>query len=496
MEVESLSLLTQIIETHTGLKIREQDHRSLHQFVEGRIKTIGLKNICQYCDLLSLGDGPGAQQKSISFVSAAAEWKALLDKVTTGESYFWRDHGQIKVLREQILPQLIEVKRTAVLQGQASQLSLRIWSAGCSTGEEAYTLAILLRELLPDFSQWNILILGTDLNPVAIAKAKQGIYKQWSFRQTPANFRSEHFQKVTDGWQVISRIRTLPTFQVGNLRQDPFPLRATHLFDMDLILCRNVFIYFPFEVIANILEKFYATLRPGGYLICGHAELQAQDLSAFQMISFPESMVYQRLTTENQDSAQVLMQQSSPRLSPQLAQIGTQASPAVRPALLAMLPLPVPSQISAAETAIQASPADILVADQTLTSFCERAHTHANQGQYLQAISCCQAALEIDSQALPPLYLLAQIAEEQGDVQQAKTLLKKIIYLHPEDVVAYIELGELYINQQHLPQAIKTLRSAQLLLQSKSLETELEYRGNVTVRVLIQYIEQLLRKIS
>ncbi|MGR3280501.1 CheR family methyltransferase, partial [Acaryochloris marina NIES-2412] len=106
------------------------------------------------------------------------------------------------LLREQILPDLIEQQRLAYATGSIPQLALSLWSAGCSSGEEAYSLAILLKDLIPDYSEWQISILGTDLNLVSIDRARQGIYRNWSFRQTKPRLKSNYFDAVSTGWQI------------------------------------------------------------------------------------------------------------------------------------------------------------------------------------------------------------------------------------------------------------------------------------------------------
>ena len=154
--------------------------------------------------------------------------------LTNGETYFFRDHGQFDLLRLRLLPELIERRRDAK--------TLRLWSAGCSSGEEAYSLAMLLDMLLPKRDGWNILILGSDIDEAALAKARRGHYGQWSFRMAPPALKQRYFQRKGDEWMLDERIRSMVTFRTSNLIGETFP--SAELRDMDLILCRNVFIYF------------------------------------------------------------------------------------------------------------------------------------------------------------------------------------------------------------------------------------------------------------
>ncbi len=188
---------------------------------------------------------------------------------------------------------MIEQKKARYSAGEAKP-SLRIWSAGCSTGEEPHSLAILVKELIPDLDKWDILILETDINQESIEKAKRGIYDSWSFRMLKPELQRGYFYQRKKNWEVDEQIRRMVTFRFGNLLKDRFPSPTSEIHNMDIILCRNVFIYFDSKAISVVLEKFHNTLRWGGYLIAGHTELHGQNLGQLQAKVFPESVVYQR----------------------------------------------------------------------------------------------------------------------------------------------------------------------------------------------------------
>lgn len=264
-----------LIAKHTGLEIRERDRATLSEKIFLRMKALQLPFPENYYQLL----------ESPTFDSHQ-EWQKLVVLLTNLESYFFRDKEQFNLLKNHILPELINRKK--------SNKALRICSAGCSTGEEPYSLAILLKELLPDLEEWNLLILGIDINPEALQKARTGIYRPWSFRNTNAAIEQRYFRLINNHYHLDAQIKQMLTFQTLNLVKDPLPQPNSELQDFDLILCRNVFIYFEASTIAKVLDKFYHALQPFGYLITGHAELYGQDLSQFQTKVFPESLVYQR----------------------------------------------------------------------------------------------------------------------------------------------------------------------------------------------------------
>ena len=278
-----INKLAQLICFYTGLNIREQDRDALRKKIWTRMKKLKLSAAEEYYNLLEAGTVPKNGQDACA---SECEWKELTLLLTTSESYFFRDQGQFRLLANQIFPELIERQKLA--------RSLRIWSAGCSTGEEPYSLAILVQEMIPDWEHWQILILGTDINQSNIEKAKRGIYNSWSFRLVDTDLQRRYFYERETEWEIQERIRQMVTFRYGNLVQDQFPYQAAGVCNMDLIICRNVFVYFDSQAIATVLDKFYSTLKPGGYLITAHAELYGQQLGRLRAKVFPESVVYQR----------------------------------------------------------------------------------------------------------------------------------------------------------------------------------------------------------
>jgi len=290
----------QLIWSHTGLRIREQDREALCKKIWARMKLLKLTVPENYYQLLQTGKnqrnalGESLRGENFHLEYREREWRELTLLLTIGESYFFRDQGQFELLKTHILPELIEHrKKSRYVEGEAKP-SLRIWSAGCSTGEEPYSLAILIKELIPDCEQWNIVILGTDINSTSIEKAKLGIYDAWSFRMMERELQRRYFNQWQTNWKIDDQIRKLVTFRLGNLMKDHFPSLISNIHNVDILLCRNVFIYFDAKAISIVLEKFYNTLRPRGYFIAGHTELYGQNLGQLQTKFFPQSVVYQR----------------------------------------------------------------------------------------------------------------------------------------------------------------------------------------------------------
>ncbi len=189
----------------------------------------------------------------------APVWQALMRALTIGETYFFRDEPTFQRLRQYILPDLIARRR------QQERFELAVWSAGCATGEEAYSIAILLHELLPDRARWKIRLVASDINVQALEQAQQGIYRDWAFRHNPQRLQQAYFEPVPTGWQIRPLIRQMVQFEHGNLLTPPAA-------SFDLILCRNVLIYFDRDAVFRLEDMLYAALNPGGWLALGQSE--------------------------------------------------------------------------------------------------------------------------------------------------------------------------------------------------------------------------------
>ena len=267
----------QLIADRIGLTLRKNDQASFQDFIFSRLKEIEFNVPEEYYLLLNENTERSNQ-----------EWELLISTVTNIESFFFRDKGQFNLLKNYILPTLIEQR--------SDEKILRICSAGCSTGEEPYSVAILLllADLIPDLNDWDIKIVGIDINSTAIERAKAGVYRPWSFRGVEPTILERFFKESDNHYKIDDTIQGMVDFQIGNLVDSSFLDPPLDITDMDLILCRNVFIYFNNLAIKKILDKFHTALRPLGYLLVGHTELHNQQSNKLHIKMFDESIAYQR----------------------------------------------------------------------------------------------------------------------------------------------------------------------------------------------------------
>jgi chemotaxis protein methyltransferase CheR len=212
------------------------------------------------------------------------ELTVLIDNLTTNETYFFRETPQLRAFSEELLP---ELRRSL-----ADRKTLRIWSAGCSTGEEPYTIAILLLESGDWWRDWQVEILGSDINQRVLHTARKGVYKKSAHRATSPEMLAKYFTEEEKGsYRILDKVRELVSFSSVNLLD---PNKTSLVNNVDIIFCRNVIIYFDKEAKKKVIESFYEKLREGGYLLLGHSESLINISNAFMLRTLKNDMVYQK----------------------------------------------------------------------------------------------------------------------------------------------------------------------------------------------------------
>jgi chemotaxis protein methyltransferase CheR len=213
--------------------------------------------------------------------------KKIIDAITTNETLFFRDSSPFELLRNKILPDLIDA-RTVNSSGRLPT-PIRIWSAACSTGQEVYSTAIVLKELLPDLRKFNIRLLGTDISDEAVKKASYGEFSKFEVERGLAPDKlQKYFSSSGEIWKIRDEIRSMVTFKKINLTRS---FQALGKFD--IVLCRNVAIYFSPEDRRNLFEKLADILEPDGVLIIGSAESLSGVCTLFEPRSHLRSVYYQ-----------------------------------------------------------------------------------------------------------------------------------------------------------------------------------------------------------
>lgn len=387
-------LKSHVIEA-TGLSYYATQDTELARHLSERLAALRLSNCGAYWILLRDGR------------AGATELDLLIAQLTIGETFFFRHVEQFNAIRDRVLPEVIE-------RNQKSR-ALRIWSAGCATGAEPYSIAILLKQFWPEIlSQWDVTILGTDINRAFLDQARQGRFGDWALRATPVEVANACFVRSGADWILRPECRRCVSFDYHNLVQVPYPSVQAEQGSWDIILCRNVMIYFSHEMNRRIVGQFRGCIADDGWLVVGHAESNTELFQAFETVNAAEAVLYRKTAT--------------PRPSIATAQNGGRRANS----------LAIPRPEAAAGSAIE------------------------NQAEDAN----CRGE-QLDRRSLDPEGHLrhALLLQERGRLSEAEKSLRRAIYLDRKSAVAHYYLGLLLKRRSELKSARRCFRNVLRLLE-------------------------------
>jgi chemotaxis protein methyltransferase CheR len=496
----TLALFSQFIARTIGIHFTEERLFELKQKMTSAARDAGSGDLEQH--LLWLMSAPLSRE----------QLEELARVLTIGETYFLRDPRSYQVLEEQLIPELVAQRRGA-------DRSLRIWSAGCSSGEEPYTLAIMLSRVIPDLANWNISLVATDINPQALERGRQGIFSKWSFRNAPP-WLMDYFTKTPDGrFQIIPRIRAMVRFDYLNLADDgPAQAEGGGTDCLDIIFCRNVMLYFEQAQIKRTMAKFQGALRDGGWLFVGPTEVDQSTMQGFACRRFPGAFILQKgeLTKNTDPDTGACLPcdplptargaQEVPALGAHWLRSTTQhavAAPAARAAEPGAGPEPATARQPAADrlpevlalyqagcyqqaadsvrNALDAGP-------QPADTLALGARAFANIGRFAEAREFCQQALAADRLSAANHYLLSIILEQLGDLSAAAASLKNVLFIDHDYLLAYFALGNLSRQAGDDRESERNFATALRLLEQRDPREVLPEAEGMTAGSLAQLI--------
>jgi len=421
--------------------------------------------------------------------------ETLASHLTVGETYFFRETVSLEALEKYILPELIASRR--------GMRYLRIWSAGCATGEEPYTIAILLHRLIPDIGKWRITLLATDINPRFLERAAQGIYREWSFRGDFQWLKDQYFTRTLDGrYRIVEKIRKMVTFNYLNLATDPYPSLFNNTNAMDIIFCRNVLMYLEPSLAKLVVGRFYRALVDEGWALSSVTEGFHLLSTRFVAVTFPGVILYQKRADQRgtleifrprsyreKDAAAKEEAEPEELLSvPPTDTWPPDSLPELKPEPARSAP-PVPeippSQVIEGNAVDSLYESAMRLFEQGHYSECERtltsvlsedpgnsrgyalmARLYADQGRLPEAQSWCEKAISINKLDAGCHYLRAIIFIEQRCFDEAEQALRHALYLNPDFVLAHFTLGNLVREAGRTSLSSRHFEHALLLLQS------------------------------
>lgn len=259
-----------LIYKKTGLHYEYNKKYYVHKRIEKRAELLEFSSLSEYFVMLK-------------YAEDSQEFDQLINDLTVNETYFFRDFPQLRNFAEDVLP-LFEKQNEG-------RKKIKIWSAACSTGEEPYTLSIILQEMLDNYDEWEVQIIASDINTDVLQFAKMGIYDSRTVRDVPPEYLEKYFTKRNDKYLINLNVRKPVTFKRINLMDEN---DMGNVLGCDYIFCRNCLIYFNDESRKEVLANFYKSLNPGGFIFLGHSESVGRISSAYKVQRIGDTIVYSR----------------------------------------------------------------------------------------------------------------------------------------------------------------------------------------------------------
>ncbi len=470
-----------LIET-CGLQFEEDRSQSLHFALWQRLQQRGYDSYQEYYNLLKFHP------------SGRLEIRELLDLITIGETYFFRNKAQFNVLMRLVLPEIIQRK------SHSGDKRLRIWSAGCSRGDEPYSIAMAMMEVLPSYKEWRISILGTDINRNGLACAKEAQYGEKDIGHLPKEYLDKYFKIYGSTYLLHAEVKELVQFEYHNLVKDP--CIDERMQQVDLIFCRNVTIYFNGQTTQRVIENFYNCLVDEGYLFLGHTETLWQVTNKFERVEFPQTFIYQkRLRWTHEEETKPFMAIPEVNLEglTSFKETGRGKSffhKNVEPPLQEKL---APSR----ETGKTFRPLSLSLPPQQNTpdqnpilTDLTHAISLANEARYKEAANLLAKVIELDNLSVEAYYLLGVLSYKNGDLKEAEKLFRRVIYVTPDSILAYYNLGNIYLYQNKFDKAAREFRNVIRLSEKRPREEQVTFCEDFTIEFLLRACRNHLLEIS
>lgn len=438
LQEETFKELQSFLVEEAGLYFAKDRSRLLEEKLSERIKACNRKNFEEYFHYIKFHP------------EGRLELKSLLDLITIGETYFFRNEAQFNVLKDYVLPELIKNGK-----------DINIWCAGCSTAEEPYSIAMILKEFLPCFEEYNISILATDINRQSLKKAKEGVYGERAVHATPLNYIEKYFHKEGSKYFLNDEIKKMINFEYHNLARDPFTLRGMQ--EVDIIFCRNVVIYFDLETIKRIVSQFTECLKGGSFYFIGHAETLWGISDVFMPIEFPHTFIYQKLK-----------------------------EPAKKVILPPHIPIPKVEEIIEVKPIIKEEKKK---EEPALDALMIEGTQLANEGKYEDAIKVLEKIVEKDNLWTRAYYLLGILYEKLGKYERAIEEFRRVLYIEDKLPIGYFYLGNLYKFLGEKGEAKKEYLNCIKVLKNKEEDSPIEYGEGLTSGILYQAANRALESL-
>lgn len=495
LPASELEAFRAFIDEHSGLHFSRRNNRILQQGLHRRMCAVGVEDYSAYHDYL------------IRYSESRNELKKLLSLLTVGETSFFRYSNQRAAFINRLIPDLIEQRR--------STRTLRIWSAGCSTGEEPYGIAMLLAEHFPELQGWTIQILATDINKRSLRIAREGVYRKRAVRLVDKEYLNRYFKSFDDLYAVDPGLKKSIRFEYLNLKDENFPSAHNATAGLDLIFCRNVMIYFETETTRQIVARFADCLNPGGYLLLGHSETLQNISKRFQRLQHERAFYYRVMPEEKSvvppilsstDLSQTTTEQKVVPVPPVRGLAGT--GPAQKPndslkTETAAVPdrRVVQVKVRAEQLFRDAQEAfhreEFATAEEGFAAVLELQPDHigaligkglnsANQGDFDTARELCALATTVDDLCPDIYFLRGMICDMESKEDEAVIEYQKVLWLDADFVAAHYALSRLYRQKGERAASRRALLNTVHGLEKRRPSARIHFSGGMTREVFLE----------
>lgn len=474
---EHFEKLLQIFEQYIGtshLKLREQE---LYKNLSMGAAKLGFKSTQELIDNLIKSNGTDGID-------------SIIEYFTVGETYFFRHKQCFDVIESEILPKLMEFAQ------REGRNELNVWCAACSSGEEPYSLAMLLDNNAPLPPGWRINIYASDINQEFLKRAVDGVYSEWSFRELPEQYLRKYLKPAgKNRYELEPRIRNQVKFFTHNLLSSEAPDIPPR--KLDLILCRNVLIYFNGKQIHNIFNKFQSLLHDEGWLLTSPAEVAADPDCQLKPVNCSGVYFYRKMTPEAEKPV-VACDNARPLPEKAVRHRAKPAAPQSKPkSAVKSIPKPGPKP-DAGKIETRIAPDELLnmaknrKAKASPEQAAAMARRCADAGQLELALHWSSIAMEEDNLNPETHYLHAQILRENGEVDAALRELKNVLFLNPDFIAGYFASGMLQLKSGKRKEGLRNLRNAEKLLAGMDESGEVVGCEGITARNMRETINKII----
>ncbi len=409
---EEILSFCKLLETRIGIVVKEDRLQQIQTTFE------------DFFEILNITSFHGGYNLLSTIAISDSKFQVLAEKITIGETFFFRDQIQFQALQEVVLPQIIEHHKT-------TNKPISILSAACSTGEEIYSISIILQELLSVVKPGQLKLIGGDINGTSLTKARKASYSKWSFRGVAPSIINKYFSHHDDQYHLSEKVKSMVQFQYLNLAE-PFPF-----VDLDLILLRNVLIYFNNSFIEKLATRCFSTLRDGGWLLVGTSELNRQNFRLFEEQYAKDAVFYRKKTKDlglsEQKPTPIINFEPKYQYKPI---INTFTSPKTT------------------------NSSKINVEEKSSKETYKVALQHFEKHEFVQAENLLKKILDKEALAL---LLMAKIVANQGNINESERFCRLYLNKEPNSLEGHYLIGLIYQTDNKFNKAAEELRYTVLL---------------------------------